>query len=85
MITGSKLVDIVVDAVYNQDLSNPSRRELAEKHDVLPDDIRRAQNDDDWPMIKSMVLQEIVRQRVLTKEVGVVEDSPPPPPPETDE
>ena len=64
MLTDRKLVDVVIDACFNQPYNNPSRQFLAKRHELSADDIRRAQGDDNWVLIRKMVLEELVRIQV---------------------
>lgn len=64
----SKVVDLVIDATYNEPNNNPSRQELARRHDLDDADVRQAYESDAWHQIQDKVLGAIVQERIAHRE-----------------
>ena len=93
MLTDSQVVDLVIDAAYNEPNNNISRQELAKRTGYDEADVRSVVNGDHWNRIRGIVLEEMVRFRLgriernmesakdsstdIFPPPGIVEDPPP--------
>ena len=69
-LTDSQVVDLVIDAAYNEPENNPSRQRLAARSGHDEQDVRSVVNGDNWVRIRHIVLEELVRQRLRETEAA---------------
>ena len=93
-LTDSQIVDLAVDAAYNEPHNNISRQEIAKRNGLPDDELRSVVNGDHWNRVRGIILEEMVRFRLgrIERNMEIAKDSsadigPPPeivekPPPE---
>ena len=68
-MTDSQVIDLAIDSFFNEPYNQPSRTELAKRHDLTDEEVRRAVGDDNWVLIRRMIFEEAVRLRLKGRQV----------------
>ena len=67
-MTDSQVVDLAIDSFFNEPYNQPSRSELAKRHELSDEEVRRAVGDDNWVLIRRMIFEEAVRLRLAQRQ-----------------
>ena len=67
-MTDSEVIDLAIDSFFNEPYNQPSRSDLAKRHNLTDDEVRRAVGDDNWVLIRRMIFEEAIRLRLKSRQ-----------------